>query len=125
MAEITLEKTYALLEKLAEYVMTEIPAIKQDIAIIKQDVAGLKQDVKELKISYFNLSTDHNSLAQRVTRLEEKMDYVINALDAQTKKIDDMLIEQKAQLYTLDVYNQRIGDLEEKVFGYRVRDKED
>ena len=31
MSEITLEKTYALLEKLADYVMTEVPALKQDL----------------------------------------------------------------------------------------------
>jgi hypothetical protein len=34
-------------------------------------------------------------------------------------------IEMKAVSKTLDVYNDRLGKLEQHVFGYRVREKEE
>ena len=58
MKKITLEKTHALLEKLANYVMTEIPAIKEkldqkadktDIFLVAKNVSELKNNVRDVK----------------------------------------------------------------------------
>lgn len=112
MPDITLEKTHALLEQLAEYVMTEIPVIKQDIADLKQDVSILKQDVHILK--------------QDVSGLKSKTNMILDILDSQGKHIDTVLIEQKAISATLTFHEDRLGNLEENVFGARVReDKKD
>ncbi len=126
MSDITLEKTHALLEQLAEYVMTEIPVIKQDIADLKQDVSTLKQDVSILKQDVFILKQDVSVLKQDVSGLKSKTNMILDILDSQGKQIDTVLIEQKAISATLTCHEDRLGDLEEHVFGARVReDKED
>lgn len=94
MSEITLQKTHALLEKLAEYVMSKIPRLEADLA--------------------------KNADLQRV---EEKISRLIDGVDHQAKEIDDFRIEKKAISYTLDVHEQRLAALEERTFGRRVRDK--
>ena len=94
MSEITLKKTHALLEKLAEYVMSKIPQLEADLA--------------------------KNADLQRV---EKKINRLIDGIDHQAKEIDDFRTEKKAISYTLDVHEQRLGTLEERIFGGRVRDK--
>jgi len=94
MSEITLKKTQALLEKLAEYVMSKIPQLEADLA--------------------------KNADLQRV---EKKINRLIDGIDHQAKEIDDFRTEKKAISYTLDVHEQRLGTLEERIFGGRVRDK--
>ena len=60
MSEITLKKTQALLEKLADYVMSKIPQLEADLA--------------------------KNADLQRV---EKKINRLIDGIDHQAKEIDD------------------------------------
>ncbi len=115
--EITLEKTYQLLEKLADYVMTEIPAIKDSINRLEQRVDRLEEKVDRLE--------------QRVGRLEQRMDsherkinIIIEGQDAQAKQLDIIRIDMRAELATLDLHEHRIGNLEETNYGSRIRDAE-
>jgi len=106
MPPITLEQVHALLEKLADYVMTKIPVIEAQIAQ-KAD----KYDVIELE--------------KRIVIVEKKMDLMLNGMDAQAKQLDRLSNELSAVSRTLDIHNQRLGNLEEHTLGYRVRDKEE
>jgi hypothetical protein len=114
LSEITLEKTYALLEKLADYVMTEIPALKAD-------VSELKADVLQLKINFVRLDGDVTNLRGSVARLEKDMTFVKNMLEKQSGVLDIIRTEQIAISKTLTLHEKRIGNLEEKVFGHRIR----
>jgi len=109
MANITLEKNHALLEKLAAYVMTELPTRKEMDAKLAQKAD--KQDVLELE--------------KRVHSVEKKMDLMLNGMDAQAKQLDRLSNELSAVSRTLDIHNQRLGNLEEHTLGYRVRNKEE
>jgi hypothetical protein len=110
MTEITLEKNHALLAKLAEYVMTEIPQIRAQLG----KLAG-KEELDDL------------SMQLQVVRQEtyEKLNTLIEGMDAQAKHVENLDIEKTAISKTLDVYNQRLGRLEVHNFGSRVRDKKE
>ena len=96
MSDITLEKTHALLEKLADYVMTEIPAIKE-----KLDQKANKADLDQL---------------------ENKVNLLLDGMDAQAQQLDILRTDMKAVSGTLDLHEERLGSLEEHTFGHRVRD---
>ena len=76
MSDITLEKTHALLEKLAEDVMNEV-ATKRELAL-KAD----KIDMEEVK--------------HGVVKLDKKMNRMLDGMDAQVKQLDIIRTEQIA-----------------------------
>ena len=131
MGKVTLDQTHALLEKLAEYVMTEIPAIKEKLdqkadkadLLQKADKADLQQ--KADKIDLVLLSDKMDSLQKNAERLDNKIDMILEGMDAQTQQLDIIRIDMKAMGGTLDMHERRLGNLEERTFGYRVRDKDD
>ena len=112
MNKITPEKTHDLLEKLADYVMTEIPAIKEkldqkadktDIFLVANNVSELKNDVRDVKATQQSM---------------------LNNMNFQAKQIDILRLEQLAQSKTLDRVDNRVKALEEKENGFRIKDKE-
>ena len=81
MSKITLEKTYGLLEKLADYVMEKIPAIeskldqKADKADIQKLTDILDQQAKNidtLRIEQLSQSKTLDRIDKRVTDLETR-----------------------------------------------------
>ena len=99
MPEISLEKTYALLEKLTEYVMNEVP---------KKSEVPTKDEMN----ARFAL------MEQRLERLElEKADKkdietIINILDKQTKQLDIIRTEQVAFDHAFSRLEKRVEILE-------------
>jgi hypothetical protein len=96
MADITLEKNHALLEKLTDFVMTKIPQLEAELT--------KKTDLQ---------------------RVEDKVNQLINGIDHLTKEVDDFRVDMKATSYTIDNHEERLGTLEQHTLGYRVRDKEE
>ncbi len=75
MKKITLEKTYDLLEKLADYVMVEIPANKEkldqkadktDLFLVANEVSELKKDVKSVKTTQQKILNNMGSQAKQL-----------------------------------------------------------
>ena len=101
MSDITPEKTHALLEKLAEYVMNEVAtkkeleqkADKNDFIVLKQEIDKVRQDVKENKAI---------------------LNIIIESMDAQAKQLDIIRTEQTATNTALLRHEKRITALEEK-----------
>ena len=138
MTEITPEKTHALLEKLAEYVMAEFPKfeqeielLKDDVNVLKQDVATLKQDVASLKRDVGALSQDVDGIKQELARkadkfelehLQIKVDLLLEKQDAQSKQLDIMRAEQHVFAKTFELHHKRLERLEEESSIYRIRD---
>ena len=113
MKKIAPEKTHALLEKLADYVMTEIPAIKE------------KLDQKADKTDIFLVANDVSELKNDVRSVKATQQSMLNNMDFQAKQIDILRTEQLAQSKTLDRVDKRVKALEEKETGYRIRDKDE
>ena len=112
MEKTTLEQTHALLEKLAEYVMIEIPAIKE------------KLDQKTDKV---DMDRAYHDLKKMIGQKAEKTDIqqILEGQDALAKQLDIIRTDMKAIGGTLDLNERRLGNLEQRTFGYRVRDKDD
>ena len=102
MSDITPEKTHALLERLAEYVMNEVAtkkelnqkADKNDFIVLKHEIDKVRQDVKENKAI---------------------LNIIIESMDAQAKQLDIIRTEQAATNAALLRHEKRITVLEEKV----------
>ena len=115
MAEISLEKLHDLLEKLAEHVIIQT-STKADLKAF-----ATKADVATLSVELHALQSDFSKFKQETNA---KFSQLLEGMDAQAKRLDEMATELKAISKTLDVYNERIANLEIHNFGYRVRDKE-
>ena len=111
MNEITPEKTHALLEKLAEYVMNKIPAIES-----KLDQKADKTDIVKIADSVAKLQID----MQDVKATQQTM---INNMDAQAKQLDVIRKEQAAASKTIDRHEERLAALEGENTDYRIREK--
>jgi len=133
MAEITLERLYLLVENMADYLMTKV-ATKEEVNRLTERVDRLTERVDQLTERFDELTIRVDSLTVRVGRLEEqfeqfrtevrqKFDQVLEGMDAQAGQLDMLRTELASQSHTLDVYNVRIGDLEEGFLGKRVRDE--
>jgi len=103
MTDTTINKTHALLEKLAEYVMNEVP------------------NKKELQM---RLGEVRHEIEKRVRKVEEQLDQkadkndiqmILNGMDAMAKNLDDISIEQKAFISGLRRVENRVDQIERKM----------
>ena len=103
MSDSTPEKTHALLEKLAEYIMNEVPTRQ------------------EVNARFENIDARFVQLEMRLDKLEqEKADkqdiqLILDGMDAQAKQLDIIRTEQAATNAALLRHEKRITALEEKV----------
>ncbi|MBN2028684.1 hypothetical protein JW824_00410 [bacterium] len=112
MAEPTLKKTHELLEKLAEYVMHEVPtkqevekrfqqierelerkADKEDLIVVQEELSGVKEDLFTLK---------------------ENIGMILNGMDGMAKRLDVIQTEQSAFISGLRRVERQVEALEEK-----------
>jgi len=113
MSEPTLKKTHELLEKLAAYVMNEVPtkneiekrfqqierelerkADKADLIIVKEDLLMVKDDLSNVK---------------------ENVSMILNGMDGMVKSLDIIRTEQSAFISGLRRIEKRVDMLEKKI----------
>ncbi len=117
MPDMSPDKTHALLEKLAEYVMTQV-ATRQELNELRHDMNAMRIEINE------KLDTKADKID--IQRIDKNMNLILDGMDAQTKYIETLTIDNISTSRTLNIHEDRLGDLEEHVFGARVReDKED
>ena len=104
MSDITPEKTHALLEKLAEYVMNEVPT--------RREMDSRFRQVEEKLDKIEQGKADKHDIQR-----------ILDGMDAQAKQLDIIRTEQAATNAALLRHEKRISALEEKDTGYRVKDK--
>ena len=109
MPDITLEKTHALLEQLAEYVTTQL-TVRQEFKEFRKDMYEFQQEINEK----LELKADKTDIQK-----------ILNGQDAQAQQLDILQTDMKAVSRTLDIHEQRLAMLEERVFGERVREDQD
>ncbi len=84
MLKITLEKTHELLEKLAGYVMNEVPR-KNEVAS-KDELIAIRDELK----------TDINELREDVQEVKGNVNSILDGMDKQAKQLDIIRTEQAA-----------------------------
>ena len=109
MAEITLEKVHSLLEKLAEYVMNEVPTNRRVDVRFEQVERRFERIEKELE-----------------SKADKKdIQLILNGLDAQAQQLDIIRTEQVTFHSAFSRLEKRVTNLDEKQTGYRIRDAEE
>ncbi|MDZ7721939.1 MAG: hypothetical protein U5R06_03690 [candidate division KSB1 bacterium] len=101
MTNITLKETHDLLEKLADYVMNEVPTrreLDKRFSNVNKRLEGLEQ-VKAEK--------------SELKRVDRKADMLLEPQDGMVKSLDIIQTEIKAISRTLDNHEKRLADLEE------------
>lgn len=112
MSEITLEKTHALLEKLAEYVMNEVPTRKEMNERFEHVEKRFEQNEKQFE----QIDKRFEQIDKRFERIEEQIEQILNQLALIRK-------EQRVFSNTFDLHSTRLELLEEKFPEYRIREK--
>jgi hypothetical protein len=115
MPEITLEKIYNQLEKIAEYVISQ-GITKADLAQLatKADFALFSAELKELRTDFDIFGQETNS----------NFSQLLERLHSNAKRLDNIELEIKAIFKKLDILDDHITNLEIHNLRYRVRDKE-
>ena len=111
MADITIEKTHDLLEKLAEYVMNEVPTRRE------MNELPTKHEMYE--------ALEKKADKKDVEKIKQGINTLLNGMDAQAKQLDIIRTEQVTTNAALQRHEKRITSLEEKQTGYRIRDAEE
>jgi hypothetical protein len=110
MAKIKPEDTHMLLEKLVEYVMSEVPTKKD-----------MNSKFEQVDSKFAKVNSRFDQIENRLASLEEKkadkkdVQNIINILDKQAKQLDDLKTEHVATNSALLRHEERITDLEQKV----------
>ena len=104
MSDSTPEKTHALLEKLAEYVMNEVPTrqeVNARFARLEGELQITKEDVQEIKMD--------------LQETRKNIGLILDGMDAQAKQLDIIRTEQAATNAAILRHEKRITAVEEKV----------
>jgi len=124
MANTTSEKTHALLEKLSEYVMRELPTRREVDGKIDKLAEYVMHEVPNRKELEMRLGEVRLEIEKRIQRIEEKLDQkadkkdiqmILNGMDSMVKSLDDIRTEQKAFISGLRRVEKRVEALEKKV----------
>ena len=112
MPEITLEKSHALLKKLAEYVMNEVPR-KSEVPTKKEMNARFEQ--VDARFERMARVLADKADKKDIERIQQKLDKLLEGMDSQAGQLDIIRTEQYATSATLDRHEQRLDVLETKI----------
>ena len=116
MSEITVEKTHALLEKLSEYVINEVPTKREMNARFEQVEA-------KMNFHFECVEADIHETREKIENLDLKVNGLMDGMDSQAKQLDIIRTEQTAFSSAFDRHEKRITALENPEQGYRIKDK--
>ena len=111
-----------------------VSRIEERLGQLEERVTRIEERVIRLEKRLDELTIRVDLLTVRLTELEaafeqfrvevsKRFDQVMVGMDAQAGQLETLRTELASQSHTLDVYNVRIGDLEEGFLGKRVRDE--
>ena len=107
MEKVTLEQTHALLEKLAEYVMTQVPTRA------------------EMDKRFEQVDKRFEQVDKRFEQMDKRFEQVDRLLYDINRQLDLIRTQQTVFAKTFELHHKRLELLEEPHAGYRVRDKDD
>jgi hypothetical protein len=97
---------------------------KLDQKADKADIDRLDKRIDALE-NKLDHKADKADLERLEARLSIRMDEILNVLDKVVRELSIIRTEQKAISATLSLHEERIGRLEDKVFGQRVREQDE
>ncbi len=127
------EEVHQLREEV-EQLREKVEQLREEVEQLREKVEQLREKVEQLREKVEQLSEDSSLIKIRLDSLEERFEkfsaevksrfnQVLDGMDAQAGQLDIQRTELASQSHTLDVYNIRIGDLEETILGKRVREE--
>ena len=112
MSEMTPEKTHQLLEKLAEYVMNEVPrksevASKEELGVVRQELGSVKQGLGSMKQELGSVKQDLGSVKQDLGSVKQDLGSVKQDLGSVRQELGSVRQELKTDINELreDVQN--------------------
>ena len=129
----TKEEVGQLAERIGQ-LEERVSRIEERLGQLEERVTRIEERVIRLEKRLDELTIRVDLLTVRLTELEaafeqfrvevsKRFDQVMVGMDAQAGQLETLRTELASQSHTLDVYNLRIGDLEEGFLGKRVRDE--
>ncbi len=122
MSDITLEKLHDSVEKIAQYLVNEVPrksevASKDDLNAVRQELNEVKQELKrDLGVMRQELKTDIHELREDVQDIKGNINIILDGMDAEVKQLDIIRTEQVAFQSGLSRAEKRVEKIENKVF---------
>ena len=117
MSEITPEKTHEMLEKLAEYVVNELPTKKEmhvGFQGVDQRFKQVDQCFEQVDRRFKQVDRRLNNLEQDVQDTKQNVRLILNGMDAQAKGMEILRTEQAAMKSGLARLEKRVDAIEEK-----------
>ena len=122
------------LEERVSRIEERLGQLEERVTRIEERLGQLEERVTRIEKRLDELTIRVDLLTVRLTELEaafeqfrvevsKRFDQVMVGMDAQAGQLETLRTELASQSHTLDVYNLRIGDLEEGFLGKRVRDE--
>ena len=122
MAEITLEKTHALLEKLAEHVMNKV-ATKQEFRELRQD---MNQRFEQVDKRFEQVDKRFEQVDKRFAQIDAHFQQVDRQFANIHGELGLIRAEQRVFSQSFDLHNKRLEQLERSSSDYnRIRDAEE
>ena len=109
MSKITPEDTHALVEKLIEYVMNEVPTNK----VINEKFEQVDKKFEQLN-KRLEIIEDQKADKKDIEELKGKVNLIISGMDKQAQQLDNIRTEQVATNSALLRHEERITALEAK-----------
>jgi len=110
------------LEERVDRLTERVDSLAERIDRLEERVDRLTERVDILTIRLDALEQEFRSFRIEITG---KFNQVLEGMDAQAGQLDILTTELASQSHTLELYNVRTGNLEEALFGKRVRDEKD
>ena len=147
MAEITIEKTHALLEKLAEYVMTSV-ATKDEVNELRREMDQRFEQVdkrfeqvdkrfeqvdkrfeqvdkrfEQVDKRFEQVDKRFEQVDKRFEQIDERFEQIDRNIVGIHSQLDLIRIEQRVFSQTFDLHQKRLSLLEDDASAYRIKDK--
>ncbi|NIA31907.1 MAG: hypothetical protein GWP06_18600 [Actinobacteria bacterium] len=132
---VTLEQIHALLEKLAEYVMNQVPTRAEMDKRFEQ----IDKRFKQMDKRFEQIDKRFEQVDKRFGQIDKRFEQVdkrFEQIDKRFEQVDKQLHEIRQQIdlirtgqavftKTFELHHKRLGILEDQHLGYRVSDKKD
>ena len=112
MSEITLEQTHALLEKLADYVMTQV-ATRQE----------MNERFEQVEKRFEQIDRRFEQVDKRFEQIDQRFEQIDRTIAGIHSQLDLIRIEQRVFSQTFDLHHKRLQLLEDDASAYRVQER--
>ena len=121
MGKVTPEETHALLEKLAEYVMTQVATRAE----MNERFEQVDKRFEQIDKRFEQIDKRFEQIDVRFEQVDARFEQKDGKLTAIQQHLDLMRAEQAVFVKTFELHNKRLSLLEDEDLGYRVRDKKE